>query len=237
MHNRGRSLPPSINPFTVTHTNPLEDTWSKIVKEVSSPCLVSIHTDNISNSAIMSNEYKRNSWASCWLPGTQAGSIGRTIYNNYCSSQQILLCHLHNSVLSYIISDLNLLWSDSSYTSLGLMHSHWILRFCCVSSRQNWFLLFFRAIPNVNYEHCIVHIKREHSGVWLKTTNPSTCTLCHMKTLYYHTQSVKRLTLKCEVNTNVHRHQITTYFKLDSNQFSHHAALQTHSQKSDTEKK
>ena len=112
------SVNPQNNPFTVAHTNPLEDTWSMIVKEVSFPCLVSIHTDNISNSAIMSNEYKRNSWASCWLPGTQAGSIGRTICNNYCSSQQILLCHLHNSVLSYIISGLNLLWSDRSYTSL-----------------------------------------------------------------------------------------------------------------------
>jgi len=30
---------------------------------------------------MFSNEYKRSSWASCWLPSTQAGSIDRTIYN------------------------------------------------------------------------------------------------------------------------------------------------------------
>ena len=81
-----------------------------IVQEVSSPCLVSIHTDSISNSAIVSNEYKRNSWASCWLPGTQPGSTGGKSYNNYCSIQQILLCHLHNSVLSAPLQSIARSW-------------------------------------------------------------------------------------------------------------------------------
>ena len=104
----------------------------------------------------MSNEYKRNSWASCWLPGTQAGSIGRTIYNNYCSSQQIL-CHLHNSVLSYIISGLNLLWSDRSYTSLWqCVHTEfWDSAVYPVDGTG--FLSFFHEFTIINTAWCTLH--------------------------------------------------------------------------------
>ena len=54
----------------------------------------------------------------------------------------------------------------------------------------------------------------------LNSYPPLNCTLCRMKTLYYHTQSVKRTTLKCESKTGLQ--------KLESNQFSHHDALQKH---------
>ena len=65
----------------------------------------------------------------------------------------------------------------------------------------------------------------------------STCILCHMKTLFLP-HSVKRSRLNRENKSQcVKATNQNLLWKLDSNQFSHHAPPQKHSQKSDTGKR
>ena len=57
-------------------------------------------------------------------------------------------CHLHNHVLSYVISDLNLLWSDRSYTSLGQCVHTDFLDSAVYRVGRTGFLSFFHVIHN-----------------------------------------------------------------------------------------
>ena len=104
----------------------------------------------------------------------------------------LILCHVLNSVLSYIISGLNLLWSDRNYKTPGkcIPTDFWDSTVYPVV--RTGFLLLFYAIHN--YEHCMVHTPLLYNTI--------------------HLYSVCMKTLKCEkIKTSGQKQQITTYFE------------------------
>ena len=84
----------------------------------------------------------------------------------------LVLCHLLNSVLSYIISGLNLLWSNRSYTNLE-WHVHTEFWDSAVYPVEGTgFLSFFHAIHN--YKHCMVQTPLLMGSLWSMAQNYDT---------------------------------------------------------------
>ena len=116
-----------------------------------------------------------------------------------------------NSVLSYIISGLNLLWSDRSYTSLGQCVHTDFLDSAVYRVGRTGFLSFFHAFHK--HEHCIVHTS------WLRgiiveygsKLQHRPLVLCVYEDTFISTHSQE---INIEVNkTSGQKQQITTYFE------------------------
>ena len=115
----------------------------------------------------------------------------------------LILCHVVlNSVLSYIISGLNLLWSDRNYKTPGkrIPTDFWDSIVYPVGTTG--FRLFFMQFIIMNTVWCTLHCWE--GSVWSMTQNYNTV----------HSYSMHMKTLKCEqIKTSGQKQQITTYFE------------------------